>query len=97
MIYPTITAVPERGGWSIYRHDSRDERVRVAWVAGKRAEVAAEVERLRAEIAAKRPVVCATCRRETLPGLIEDDECPACNAARYAPKDKERTGSIPGR
>ena len=85
MIYPTITAVPERGGWSIYRHDSRDERVRVAWVAGKRAEVAAEVERLRAEIAAKRPVVCATCRRETERGLLEpsltqcDAVCPACS------------------
>ena len=30
--------------------------------------------------------VCARCLRPTLPGLIDDDLCPACSVAAHRPK-----------
>ena len=87
MSYPRVYTVAEYGGWGFYRLDSRDAvSLCLGWQAGKKAEAHAEVLRLRAELAASRPVVCATCRRETLPGLLAGDDCITCDAARYVPK-----------
>ena len=88
MNYPHIGAEPEHGGWTFYRYESREVRVWLDWRAGKKEEAHAEVLRLRAELAASRPVVCAVCRRETLPGLLVGDDCITCDAARYVPKGK---------
>jgi len=91
-LYPYIDMRPEHGGWGFWRHLSPFQHQPIGWAAGKKAEAVEELYRLRAEYAeaekASRPVVCATCRRETLPGLLVGDDCITCDAARYVPKGK---------
>ena len=87
MNYPRIYCVAEYGGWGFYKTVSRDALpLGLGWMAGKKAEAHAEVDRLRAELAASLPVVCAVCRRPTEPGLLVGDLCITCDAARYVPK-----------
>jgi len=96
-LYPYIDMIPEAGGWGVYRYLSPFQRLPIGWLAGKKAEAMEELYRIRAEYAeqeaaerASRPVVCAVCRRETPPGLIEDDRCPECDVAAHRPEETTR-------